>query len=149
MAYLLDTSILARLANSADTQHQLAMQAVTRLHVQGESLHTTPQTLIEFRSVATRPIANNGLGLSCSTTEAISALYESLFPLLPDTADVFTTWQSIVQAYAVVGKQVHDARLYAVCQTHGVSHMLTFNLSHFARFATSAPRVTVVDPRSV
>ena len=42
-------------------------------------------------------------------------------------------------ALGVVGKQVHDARLVAVCHVYGVSHLLTFNVTHFARLAGFAP----------
>ena len=52
MAYLVDTSVLARLANAADTFHKTAASAVIDLHRQGEVLNVTPQVLIEFRSVA-------------------------------------------------------------------------------------------------
>ena len=64
MAYLLDTNILARLVNTADMQQVAAVEAIRRLHREGEVMHLTPQTLIEFRSVGTRALANNGLGLS-------------------------------------------------------------------------------------
>jgi hypothetical protein len=44
---------------------------------------------------------------------------------------------------------VHDARLVAVCQIHGVSHLLTFNVGHFTRLAASGPGVVAVDPATV
>jgi hypothetical protein len=53
MAYLVDTNILARLANAADTQHPVAVRAVVELHRRGEALHVTPQVL----SFATWPLA--------------------------------------------------------------------------------------------
>ena len=64
MAYLTDTTILARLANASDAQHADAALAVLELHRRGEVLNITPQVLVEFRNVATRPMALNGLGLS-------------------------------------------------------------------------------------
>ncbi len=85
MNYLVDTSILIRLANVADAQHAVAAGAVLELHRRGDVLHLTPQVLIEFRNVATRPVAVNGLGLSTVDTEAQAAGFEASFPLLPDT----------------------------------------------------------------
>ena len=58
-------------------------------------------------------------------------------------------WKSIAQIHAVVGKQVHDARLVAVCRVHGVGHLLTFNVSHFARYAATIPDIVVVAPQAV
>ena len=54
MSYLLDTSILGRLANSVDPDFAVASDAVVDLHRQREIVHITPQNLIEFWNVATR-----------------------------------------------------------------------------------------------
>jgi predicted nucleic acid-binding protein len=66
VAYLLDTSILVRLANAADAQHAVAAGAVLEVHRRGETLDVTPQVLIEFRGVATRPATRKGLGQSAA-----------------------------------------------------------------------------------
>jgi hypothetical protein len=70
MAYLFDTSILARLANTTDAQHAVAAGAVLELHRRGEVLHLTAQVLVEFRNVATHLVTVKGLGLSTVDTEA-------------------------------------------------------------------------------
>ena len=112
-------------------------------------LHVTPQVLIEFRNVATRPQAVNGLGLSTTDTEAQATAAGAIFPLLVETPDIYPAWTALVEALGVIGKQVHDARLVAVCHVNGVSHLLTFNGAHFARLAGFGPGVVVVDPASV
>ena len=149
MAYLIDTSILVRLANKTDVQHGIAKKALAELHRRGEVLHLAPQALIEFRNVATRPVAINGLGLPITTAEADAAAFESAFTLLPETPGVFPAWKAIVGALAIIGKQVHDARLLAVCHVNGVTHLLTFNVAHFGRMAGFGPGVIVVDPATV
>lgn len=147
MAQLIDTNVLVRLANTADAGHAAAARAVLELHRRGEVLHLTAQVLIEFRNVATRPKANNGLGLSTLEAEAQAAGFEASFPLLHDTPDIYPAWKALVEALGVVGKQVHDARLVAVCHAHGVTHLLTFNVSHFARMTSFG--LGLVDPASV
>jgi predicted nucleic acid-binding protein len=149
MAYLLDTNLLVRLGNTLDVQYTVADRAVFELHRRGELLHITPQVLIEFRNVATRPTAVNGLGLSAVGAEAKAAVFQATFPLIAETPDVYPAWKALVEAIGVVGKQVHDARLVAVCHANGVSHLLTFNAAHFARLAGFGPGVVVVDPASV
>lgn len=149
MAYLVDTSILARLANTADGQHTVTANAVLKLHRQGEILHLTPQVLIEFRNVATRPTAVNGLGRSATEAETSAAAYEAAFPLLVETPDIYPAWKSIVESLGIFGKQVHDARLIAVCHVHRVSHLLTFNVGHLSRAAGPGQQVTIVDPASI
>jgi len=149
MAHLVDTSILARLANTADPFHGVAAQAVLELHRRGEVLQAAPQNLVEFRNLATRPKAVNGLGLSAVEAEAKAAVFEATFPLLAETPDIYLTWKALVGALGVVGKQVHDARLVAVCHVHAVTHVLTFNISHFVRMSGFGPGIVVVDPATV
>ena len=83
MAHLLDTNVLARLANTADARHAVAAQAVLELHRRGEVLHITAQNLVEFRSLATRPAAVNGLGLSAVEAEAKAAALVAGLQCLP------------------------------------------------------------------
>jgi predicted nucleic acid-binding protein len=149
MAFLIDTSILVRLANATDVQHPDATRAVLELHRCGELLQITPQVLIEFRNVATRPKTANGAGLPVADAEAHAASFESRFPLLADSPDIYPAWKALVSTLAIIGKQVHDARLLAVCHVHGVTHLLTFNVAHFVRMAAFGPGVVVIDPASI
>ncbi|MBY0514664.1 MAG: type II toxin-antitoxin system VapC family toxin [Gemmataceae bacterium] len=149
MAYLVDTNVLVRLANAADPLHATAGAAILELHKRGEALSLTPQVLIEFRNVATRPRAVNGLGLTAVEAEAKAAIYETTFALLPDTPAVYPAWKTLVTSLGVTGKQVHDARLVAVCHVHAVTHLLTFNVRDFTRLAAFGPGVVVLDPATV
>jgi len=149
VAYLIDTSILIRLANTVDARHPVVAGAVLELHRRGEVLHLTPQVLVEFRNVATRPLAVNGLGLTAANAETHAAVFEAKFPLLVETPDIFPAWKALVSTLGVIGKQVHDARLVAVCHIHSITHLLTFNVAHFARMAGFGPGIVAVDPASV
>jgi hypothetical protein len=119
------------------------------LHRRGEALHVTPQVMVEFRSVATRPVAVNGLGLSAVDTETQAGAFEARFPLLAETPAIYPAWKALVGALGVIGKQVHDARLVAVCHVYGVTHLLTFNMAHFVRMAGFGPGLIVTDPATV
>lgn len=149
MGILVDTSVLGRLANRADISHAVAQAAVMRLHRRGEILHVTAQNLVEFRSFSTRPIAVNGLGMTPAQASAVAAVFELTFPMLEETPEVYPAWRSLVETVGVVGKQVHDARLVAVCQVHGVKAVLTFNVAHFARLCSPHTAVDVIDPMDV
>jgi predicted nucleic acid-binding protein len=149
VAFLVDTSVLMRLANRADPSYAVADRAVVNLHLRGEVLYVTAQNLIEFRNVATRPATVNGLGLPAVDAEMKAADFEALFPLLPETPDIYPAWKALVAAAAVLGKRVHDARLVAVYHVHRVSHVLTFNTPHFAGLAGFGPGIIVVHPATV
>ena len=101
--------------------------------------------LIEFHALATRPVAANGLGLEDDQARSFGSDIEALFPLLPETPDVYLHWRGLINSYSVRGRQVYDARLVAVMLAHGVTDLLTLNPTHFRRFS----QIRVVDPSLV
>lgn len=145
MAYLADTNILLRWVSPADPQHSLAVNSVKSLQRRGEIVHITPQNLIEFWNVATRPALANGLGMGPAEAEQEVESLELLFPLVPDTPDIYKEWRKLVSAAGVSGVKVHDARLPAVMLANGLTHILTFNADDFKRF----PGITAVRPEDV
>jgi predicted nucleic acid-binding protein len=108
----------------------------------------TPQNLIEYWAVATRPPAANGLGLTSVQAAGDIANFKVAFELLPDVPAIFGEWERIAASYGVVGKRSHDARLVAVMKTHGIPEILTFNVDDFRRYA-AGEGIAIVDPRSV
>src|ERR1051326_1706369 len=98
MPYLADTNILLRWVSPADPQHSLAVNSVKALQQQGEIVHITPQNLIEFWAVATRPAASNGLGMSPAEAEREVESLERLFPMLPDSPSIYPEWRKLVSA---------------------------------------------------
>jgi predicted nucleic acid-binding protein len=149
MAVLVDTSVLGRLANTDDPEYAAAWLAVAALHARHEELRVAAQSFVEFRNFATRPAAGNGLALSVPEADAKAEEFESLFPVLPDTPDIYPAWKLLARESMVVGKQVHDVRLVAACQVHGIAGILTFNVRHFIRLAAFVPGLTILDPQSL
>jgi predicted nucleic acid-binding protein len=92
--------------------------------------------------VATRPVANNGLGLAVERTQRLVERAESFFTLLLDTQLIYREWLRLVGTHAVSGVNAHDARLVAAMKIHGVSHLLTFNTDDFKRYHGSEIAVT-------
>jgi predicted nucleic acid-binding protein len=145
MPYLADTNVLLRWASPADPQHALAVNSVKELRRRGELVHITPQNLIELWNVATRPASANGLGMSPVEAERLVESLELLFPLVPDSPDVYKEWRRLVSSAGVSGVKVHDARLAAVMIANGLTHILTFNTGDFKRF----PGITAVHPQDL
>ena len=50
---------------------------------------------------------------------------------------------------AMTTLRVVASSIAAVCDVHQVSHLLTFNVAHFTRFAGFPPGLVVVDPTTV
>ena len=94
--------------------------------------------------MATRPADKNGLGLEPADADRLLRLVERLFPVLLDVPAVYPQWRQIVVAFGVSGVQVHDARLVAAMRVHSVTHILTFNVIDFVRYASLG--IVAVDP---
>jgi hypothetical protein len=75
----------------------------------------------------------------------LSNSFEAAFVLLIETPAIYPAWRTLADMFGVIGKQVHDARLVAVCHVHNVVKVPTFNVSHFARFAAAPPGIVVID----
>lgn len=133
-AWLLDTNILLRMSKRDDPQHPMVSGALRALAAQGARLCFTSQTLGEFWNASTRPLAQNGFGLSTAETDRIARVIERDFEFLPDSRDVHERWRQLLVAHEVKGVQIHDARLAASMYVHGVTHLLTVNVRDFQRF---------------
>ena len=145
MQILADSGILQRLFELTDSRHAAAQQTVRALLAQGHELVTASQNVAEFWNVCTRPAtARGGFGLSLVETELRLQRLEREFAILPDVSSTYATWRGLVVAHAVLGKQVHDARLAALMLSHGVTQIVTLNGRDFARY----PALTVIDPLS-
>jgi predicted nucleic acid-binding protein len=55
---------------------------------------------------------------------------------LPDNERVYSIWRQLVTPNDVRGVQVHDARLVAIMQAYGVTHILTLNQPDFLRYTS-------------
>lgn len=145
MSYLVDTNVLLRWEQAQLPEYPLAVAAIDRLLLRGEKISITTQNLVEFWSVATRPIDQNGFGLSPAQVDSILTRLEAVFDLLPDLPAIHDEWRQVVLSVGVRGRQVHDAHLVAVMKAHGITHLLTFNDADFRRY----PGITVVHPQDL
>lgn len=142
MTFLVDTNVLLRSAEPSHPMSAPAVNATNTLLERGEELCIAPQNLIEFWNVYTRPVERNGLGHTVTEAETEVNRLKALFPLLLDLPAIYGEWERLVIAHAVMGVNVHDARLVAAMLVHGLTHILTFNTADFRRFS----QITVVHP---
>lgn len=145
MTFLVDTNLLLRSVEPSHPMYGDAVNAIATLQGRGEQLHIVPQNLIEFWNVYTRPLERNGLGHTAAEAEAEVNRLKAFFSLLPDTSEIYQEWERLVVVYAVRGVNVHDAKLVAAMLVHGLTHVLTFNISDFARYS----EITAVHPTTV
>jgi len=142
---LLDTNVLARSAQPGHSQYPSAIAAVETLGLRNERLCVVPQVLYEYWVVATRPVEQNGLGMTAIEAAADLVATIQRFHVYRDERAILDSWQKLVLQYQVLGKNAHDARLVAAMERHGISRILTFNASDFSRY----PGIQILDPRQV
>lgn len=147
MDYLLDTNILLRYTNQSDPNYVTVRAAIGRLIGEGHTLQTTPQNLVEFWNVLSRPESKNGFGLGLEQVNHFLGLIETTFPVLPDSPAVYPTWRRLVNQFSVSGVQVHDARLAAFMVVNAVPFILTLNSKDFNRYRPA--RINPVSPDQV
>lgn len=139
MRVLVDTSVLVRLREQDNPLRLICEQSIRQLCNQQHEICICPQVLIEFWSVATRPVEMNGLGISPEQAYEDCERFLRMAIFLPEPQGIFEHWLQIVRQYAVRGKQVHDARLLAFAQAYGITHILTLNPQDFVRYAQISP----------
>lgn len=144
-AYLTDTNILLRVSQRQDPHYEVIRAVLHSLRTSGARLCFTSQNLAEFWNVCTRPVAQNGYGLTTAETDRRAQLIEAGFELLPDTEQIHAEWRRLVVVHSVVGVKVHDARLVAAMHAHGVTHLPTLDEEDFLRY----PGISVVHPRAL
>jgi predicted nucleic acid-binding protein len=142
---LVDTNVLVRTLQPHHPLYIPADRAIRLLPEQGRELHIVAQNLIELWTVATRPLGENGLGMTATEAALEMERIKDIFLFLPETPAIYPAWEALVIRYQVMGKSSHDARLVAAMQTHGLTAILSFDRTGFSRY----PGVEVVHPEQV
>jgi predicted nucleic acid-binding protein len=141
---LADSNVLLRFLESTAPEYEMLRGVVDALIDRGELPCFVPQNVVESWNVCTRPLRNNGFGLTPAEATARLTRLERKFFFLPDNDRIHEIWKALVLKHSVRGAQVHDARLVAAMMSHGVQRLLTFNGKDFRRYG-----IDVVEPQQV
>ncbi len=146
MQYLIDTDVLLRLFDRADPNHATIQRALSQLRRDGHSLVATAQNIAEFWNVSTRPAAaRGGYGQSVAMTEKRVQFFERWGTVVCESHAAYEAWRRLILAHGLQGLAVHDARIVAVMQVAGITHIVTLNVHDFARYET----IQVLSPADV
>ncbi len=129
-----DTNILIY-AHRADAPfHESAVRCIATL-AEGRSPWAIPWACLhEFVGVVTRPrVFQPPSSLDEALGQVDVWLGSPSLALLAEGGNYWTELQAILRASRVVGSQVHDARIAAVCLSHGVRELWTADRD-FGRF---------------
>lgn len=143
--YLVDSNVLLRWVKPNHRDYALIVSAADAILRLGGVLCYTSQNVGEFWNACTRPADRNGYGLSPNEADRLTRTFEEKLRFLTDSLAVHQEWRRLLVTHSVSGVQVHDARLVAAMQVHGVKHILTFNDHDFSRYSD----ITAVHPRAI
>ena len=129
-----DTNVLLSAVDRKRTLHRQALHVLNALPTQGTELCLSGQIVREFLVVCTRPVDVNGLGLSPRLAiRNVEAIIERS-TILDENRGVATRLRHLARTARCTGKQLHDANIVATMQEHGLSRLVTGNLTDFRRF---------------
>jgi predicted nucleic acid-binding protein len=131
---MVDTNVFLAATDQGRAEHLEALAVVNDWPGQGTVLYTNGQILREYLVVATRPIAQNGLGLPQSDALTNVNAIRGRTRLLAEDRKVSDRLLALVGEVPCAGKQIHDANVVATMLVHGVESLVTINVTNFARF---------------
>jgi predicted nucleic acid-binding protein len=137
-AMLVDTCVLLEASNRARSQHRAVRELVER----HEGLVIPAQVAREFLVVATRPPANNGLGLTLLEAMESLAGFREHIRLLPEEKPLLPTLLRLLAQSPATGKRIHDAHIVAAAMVHRVPLVVTLNGVDFRDFSAHVTCLT-------
>lgn len=133
-ACFVDTNVLVYAAALGAPLHRQALEELQRRHQSGQELWISRQVLREYLATLSRPQTfAQPTPIPELTRDARYLL--SHFRIAEDGPAVTEKLLHLLEKRSPGGKQVHDANVVATMAAHGITELLTHNVSDFARIA--------------
>jgi toxin-antitoxin system PIN domain toxin len=141
----IDTNLLVY-AHRRDSEWHEAAAALVRTCAERREAWAIPwPCLHEFLAIVTHPRIFAPPTTLAQALDQLDAWMESpSLVLLAEAPTHWTTLRSQLEAGRITGPRVHDARVAALCLSHGVSELWTADRD-FSRFADLAVRNPLLD----
>ncbi|MCC5790192.1 MAG: type II toxin-antitoxin system VapC family toxin [Opitutales bacterium] len=97
-------------------------------------LFASSQIFREYLVVATRPISQNGLGLTATAAVDNVRKFQQLVHILEENRETSDRLIELTQRHTLRGKRIHDANILATMQANGLTHLKTWNPADFETF---------------
>jgi uncharacterized protein len=129
-----DTNLLVYAHRAESQWHDKAKQVITAL-AEGNASWALPWPCVhEFLGVVTHPrVYRPPTPLDVALDQIEAWMRSPSLVLLAETSAYWSTLRGLVTAGQVVGPRIHDARIAALCLTHGVTELWSADRD-FSRF---------------
>jgi toxin-antitoxin system PIN domain toxin len=140
-----DTNILVYAHREDSPWHVTAYQRLTEL-AQGRSLWAIPwPCLFEFLAIITHPrIYQPPTPLELALDQIEAWIESPSLVVLSETEGHWSLVRSLISDGKIVGPRIHDARVAALCQSHGITELWTADRD-FSRFPSLVKRNPLLD----
>ena len=128
---LVDTNVLLEATDEGRPFHALALALFQNAPAAGFDLFLGTQVVREYLVVATRPVENNGLGMSMTAALDNLDRFRQRASMVAETqraSEVFLDWAA---QWQVRGKKLHDLQLLATASAAEMDALLTANQQDF------------------
>jgi len=132
--YFIDTNVLLATSDLDRPNHTEAVQFLESGLSGERRLFTNGQVFREYLVVATRPLKNNGFGLTPKDALANLGAFSKCIQLLDESQAVVQQLQQLVKKHGLKGKRIHDANLVATMRENGLEQLKTYNQDDFSTF---------------
>jgi predicted nucleic acid-binding protein len=130
-----DTNVLVYANLRGSMHHSAASMMLQQAEAAGDELWISSQIMREYLAVVTRPQPDGPPPLTMSAAVDQVRLMLQRFQVVEDGPDTRAQLLTLLTAYPVAGRQVHDANIVATMLANGITRLLTFNVADFRRFA--------------
>lgn len=130
---LVDTNVLLEATDEGRKLHQHALSVFSNAEEAGVDLFVATQVIREYLVVATRPLANNGLGMGMASALGNIAQFRRRASLIAESSqasELFLVWAA---RFEIGGKRLHDLQLLASASVAGMNSLLTGERAGFPR----------------
>ena len=140
-----DTNILVYAHREDSTFHEQAFRCIAELAESRASWSIPWPCLHEFMAITTHPkIFSPPTPLAAAVAQVEAWLESPSLVLLSEERDHWLKLQRIINASKATGPMVHDARIAALCLSHGIKELLTADRD-FGRFRDLKTRNPLVE----
>lgn len=129
-----DTNVFLAATDTNRDAHADAKKFLKDAVTGGWRAFATSQVSREYWVVATRPVEDNGLGLSPDDALHNTAAFQRMVQLLPEDRETHERLAGLVRSHELKGKRIHDANLIAVMAVNGLRRIKTYNPRDFRLF---------------
>lgn len=126
-----DSNVLLEATDEGRRLHAKALGLFRNAAGEGITLFLGTQILREYLVVATRPVENNGLGMTTDMALDNIGRFQKRASLVAETLQAGRQFLEWASQYQIRGKRLHDLQILATASVTGMHALVTANVKDY------------------